>query len=95
MHGSNQINFVLLKKTNYMPLGTHNKTYQSKDKFKLSIDDTEVKGVSTYNFLGITVDQNLTWKNDVDDHAKKCSCSIGILHKVKQFLPESALFSLY
>ena len=69
-----------LKKTNYMLLGTRNKTNQSKDKFKLSIDDTEVKEVSTFKFLGITVDQNLTWKNHVDDLAKKCSRSIGILH---------------
>ena len=84
-----------LKKTNYMLLGTRNKTNQSKDKFKLSIDDTEVKEVSTFKFLGITVDQNLTWKNHVDDLAKKCSRSIDILHKVKQFLPESALLSLY
>ena len=44
-----------LKKTNYMLLGTHNKTNHSKDKFKLSIDDTEVKEVSTFKFLGITV----------------------------------------
>ena len=77
-----------------MLLGTRNKTNQSKDKFKLSTDDTEVKEVSTFKFLGITVDQNLTWKNHVDDLAKKCSRSIGILHKVKQFLPESALKSI-
>ena len=86
-----------LKKTNYMLLGTRNKTNQCNGKFKLSIDDTEVKEVSTFKFLGITVDQNLTWKNHVDDFAKKCSrtCSIGILYKVKQFLPESALLSLH
>ena len=84
-----------LKKTNYMLLGTRNKTNQCKDKFRLSIDDSEVKEVSTFKFLGITVDQNLTWKNHVDDLAKKYSRSIGILYKVKQFLPESALLSLY
>ena len=79
-----------------MLLGTRNKTNQCKDKFiKLSIDYTEVKEVNTFKFLGITVDQNLTWKNHVDDLAKKCSRSIGILYKVKQFLPESALLSLY
>ena len=37
-----------LKKTNYMLLGSRNKTNQCKDKFKLSIDDTEVKEVSTF-----------------------------------------------
>ena len=46
-----------LKKTNYMLLGTRNKTNQCKDNFELSIDDTEVKEVSTFKFLGITVDQ--------------------------------------
>ena len=84
-----------LKKTNYLLLGTPHKTNQSKDQFKLSIDNTEVKEVSTFQYLGITIDQTLTWKNHVDDLAKKCSRSIGILHKVKQFLPESALLSLY
>ena len=54
-----------------------------------------MKEVSTFKFLGITIDQNLTWKNHVDDLAKKCSRSIGILHKVKQFLPESVLLCLY
>ena len=78
-----------------MLLGTRNKTNQSKDKFKLSIDDTEVKGVSTFKILGITVDQTFTWKNHIDDLAKNCSRSIGILHEVKQFLPESAHLSLY
>ena len=78
-----------------MLLGTRNKTNQCKDKFRLSIHDSEVKEVSTFKFLGITVDQNLTWKNHVDDLAKKCSRSIGILYKVKQFLPESALLILY
>ena len=75
--------------------GTRNKTNKCKDKFKLSVDDTEVKEVSTFKFLGITVDQNLTLKNHVDDLTKKCSRSIGILYKVKQFLPESALLSLF
>ena len=78
-----------------MLLGTCYEINQCSDKFKLSIDDTEVKEVSTFRFLGITVDQNLTWKSHVDDLAKKCSRSICILYKVKQFLPESALLSLY
>ena len=56
---SNKLSFHL-KKPNYMLLGTRNKTNQSKYKFKLSIDNTEVKEVSTFKFLGITLDQNLT-----------------------------------
>ena len=40
-----------LKKTNYMLLGTRNKTNQCKDIFKLSIDDPEVKEASTFKFF--------------------------------------------
>ena len=50
-----------------------------------SIDDTEVKDVSTFKIF------RYHWKNHVDNLAKECSRSIGILYKVKQFLPESAL----
>ena len=66
-----------------MLLGTRNKTNQCKDKFKLSIDDTEVKEVSTFNFLGITVDQNLTWKNHVDDLAKSVLVVLVFYIKLK------------
>ena len=72
-------------------MGTRNKTNQSKNKSKLSIDETEVKEVSTFKFLGITV--NLTWNNHVDDLARKCSHSSGT--KLNYSFPESALLSLY
>ena len=84
-----------LKKTNYMLFGTRNKTNQINNDFKLTLNNNDIDRVKAFKFLGVTVDENLTWKNHVDVLAKKCSSSIGILYKVKQFLPESALVSLY
>ena len=60
-----------------MLLRTLNKTNQSKDKFKLSIDGTEVEEVSTFELFGVTVHQKLSWKIHVDDLAKRCSRSIS------------------
>ena len=84
-----------LKKTNYMLFGTRNKTKQFSDEFKLSLDNTEIIQVNAFKFLGVTIDQNLSWKNQIDNLAKKCSSSIGILYKIKNYLPEKALLSLY
>ena len=78
-----------------MLFGTHNKTKKLNNQLKISIDGTEIDQVNAFRFLGITIDQNLTWKNHIDELGKKCSSSIGILYRVKHFLPEMALLNLY
>ena len=83
------------KKSNVMLFGTHIKTKQYENKLKLSLDNVEIKCVNACKFLGVTIDQNLTWENHIIEVAKKCSSSIGILYKMKNFLPETALLSLY
>ena len=84
-----------LKKSNFMLFGTHNKTKKYSNRFKLCLDNVEISYVDAFKFLGLTVDQSLTWNNHINDLSKKCSSSIGILNEVKNFLPESALLSLY
>ena len=83
-----------LKKSN-MLFGTNNKTKKYNNRFKLCLDNVEISHVDACKFLGLTVDQSLTWNNHINDPSKKFSSSIGILNKVKNFLPESALLSLY
>ena len=84
-----------LKKSNFMLFGTHNKTKKYNNRFKLHLDNEEISHVDAYKFLGLTVDQSLTWNNHINGLSKKCSSNIGTLNKVKNFLPESALLSLY
>ena len=84
-----------LKKTNYMLFGTQHKTKQLNNQLQISIENTNINHVNAAKFLGITIDQNLTWRKHIDELSKKCSRSIGILYKVRQFLPETALLSLY
>ena len=45
-----------------MLFGTHNKTKKYSNKFKLCLDNVEISHVDAYKFLGLTVDQSLTWK---------------------------------
>ena len=78
---SNQLS-LNLKKSNFMLFGTHNKTKKYSNRFKLCLDNVELSHVDAYKFLGLNVDQSLTWNNHINDLSKKCSSSIGILNKI-------------
>ena len=40
-----------------------------------------------FNFLGLIMDGHLNWKSHVEIFSNKCSKTIGVLNKLKYFLP--------
>ena len=62
---------------------------------KLKIDDSEIIRDKVTKFLGIHIDENLTWKHHIDATCSKISKSIGILYKARNFLPNNLLKQLY
>ena len=67
------------------------------EKVKLSIklDGVSLNRVSSTKCLGVIIDENLTWKNHIDAISKTISRNIGVLTKLKHFVPENMLYSLY
>ena len=55
---------------------------------KLSINNQEIKRASYTKFLGILLNENLSWK----EHLKN---NIGLMYKAKPFLDKDSLLSLY
>ena len=53
----------------------------------LKIDNKNIAQVDEFNFLGLTLDANLTWKKHVNKIANKCSKTTGDLNKLKHVLP--------
>ena len=51
--------------------------------------------VTDFNFLGLTIDQHLTWNGHVQKISNKISRPLGIMCKLKQFLPQNILRILY
>ena len=51
--------------------------------------------VSSTKCLYVIIDENLTWKNHIDAISKTISRNIGMLTKLKHFVPENILYSLY
>ena len=63
--------------------------------YNLEINSEKVENVSEFNFLGIVLDEFLTWKPHVKKVSAKISRSLGIIKRVRKFLPIQALKSLY
>ena len=68
-----------------MFLGTRFQTNNIGDDIRIYLD-----GCKDAKFLGIIVDENLTWKKQKQTMyvCKLCARNIGILNEVKAFLPE-------
>ena len=64
-------------------------------RFQLEINDTHIECVDNFNFLGLTINKQLNWKNHIDKLACKISRSIAIIRKSKQFVLQHVLVNQY
>ena len=68
----------------------HNKNkYISYKIVKLKLLESSIERVEYYNFLEVTLDKNLNWKPLMDNISIKLSRAVGILYKMKHYLPIS------
>ena len=81
-----------IKKTKYMVFHTINKRIP---KFDIQIEGVNIEKVSEFNFLGITIDDQLKWNKHIDKISNKISRNIGILNSLKHFLPLSTKLTIY
>ena len=66
-----------------------------KQKINVILDSVSLERVNSTKFLGVIIDENLTWKNHIDAISKTISRNIGMLTKMKHYVPEYILYSLY
>ena len=62
---------------------------------RLYINDVEIKKVQFTKFLGVTIDDNMSWKQHVNNISVKISQTIGVLNRVKSDLPLHIRVQLY
>ena len=62
---------------------------------QLYIDSHEVEEVTEFNYLGITIDNGLTWKKHIDIVCKKISKIVGIMARLRYLIPQQTLLTLY
>ncbi len=81
-----------VSKTKYMLFHTPCRKVNS---LQLQIDGKIIERVKVCDFLGLTINENLTWKDHVNKISNKISKSIGILNRLKHFLPLNIKTMLY
>ena len=82
-----------LSKTNFMVFKPRQK--RQLFEFQVFINEQPIPRVSETMFLGVFLDDNLSWKSHISLLASKLSKSIGIMHKPRFFLSTHSLRTLY
>ena len=62
---------------------------------KIEIDGTEIDFVNSFNYLGMILDNNLSWNPHTNMISHKIRKTIGILCKIKHFVPPFTLQTIY
>ena len=83
-----------ISKTKYMIF--HTKGKKTDNIFPIiQLQNTPILKVSEFNFLGVTLDEKLNWNSHIDKISCKVSRCIGMICKLKHFLPLHILKTLY
>lgn len=85
-----------LEKTNYILFcSKHKKALNHDYKISVNIDKQGITRVSSAKFLGVHIDELLCWKEHITDISKKIAKNIGIISRIRHFLPRHILVNLY
>ena len=81
-----------VRKTNYMLFSNKKLDLGG---LALTINSIPINKQEVSRFLGVLVDDRLTWKKHIVALSKKLNCNVGILTKLKGIFPQSVLKTLY
>jgi hypothetical protein len=85
-----------LGKTKTMLLTTRQKrAHLEQTKLNITFLDKDIECVSTHKLLGVTLDENLTWKDHCNDTCSKIRKKLFLLRKLKPILPFSARLQFF
>ena len=87
-------NNKLLLNTNKTHMMIFTKRNIDTPKYKVYLNGSEISIVSNTKFLGIQIDNKLSWNDHVNYISKKVSRNVGVLN-ILNFLPKDILLSLY
>ena len=78
-----------VSKTSYMIIPNQ------KNAIDIIIRDSILTKVSTIKFLGVTLDENLTFNDDAKNITTKISKSVGVMRRLHCQLPADVMVKLY
>ena len=61
----------------------------------ICIDGHKIQRVSSHKFLGVRVDESLSWDTHISEISKKVAKALGALRRLKPICPHQILASIY
>ena len=83
------------EKTEYMIIRSRQKLVKFENEQELKLGDYNIHKVKHTKALGVIVDEQLSWKNQTESIANKASKGIGMLRRIRKFVPRSVLENVY
>ena len=67
------------------------------DDFQLNlvINNFEIENITSFDFLGTVISSTLSWKSHISKISNKISRTLGVMNKMKHFLPSHILRMIY
>ena len=62
---------------------------------RLQLNNYNIEIIPSINFLGVFLDESLSWKDHIEYIGNKISKNIGILYKARDYLSKESLLPLY
>ena len=59
------------------------------------MNNSTVEKVNSFKYLDVTIDANLKRKDHINTVNRKMCNSLGILRRIKPFVPKSSLITIY
>ena len=88
-----------IKRTNFVIFYPYQKSVDYLSQLKIfdtetnRYDSLEMKNY--FKYLGILIDKNLSWKIHTDNVATKLSKTVGLIAKLRHFVPQHTLLNIY
>ena len=65
------------------------------DNVSITVNDSILDRIDSSKYLGVTIQQNLTWSEHIDNISKKLNQCLGLIRRIKFLLPIQARLTLY
>ena len=82
-----------ISKTNYIIFHSSSKTIPSD--ILIKIGEQHITRVNHVRFLGLLLDEHLSWKFHLNELSKKLARTCGVFFKIRHFLPTDSLICIY
>jgi len=84
-----------LGKTVSMLVASRQRRRHLPDQLSLTLNDNPIEPVTSSPYLGVTIDQNLTFNEHIDGVVSRASRALGALRRASRFIPQATRATVY